>query len=229
MSPIARTAAAGLAVIAGWAVWVNAPVGGQAPPAGAQDPNPEPRKAGSGEAGSPAAGTNAPTVGASVSWQVARGVEVLCVLDAKGENLCIYRYSVATARLELVAARSIKFDLQLEELNAAAPTPAQVRERIKKDGKGAGEPGKGSSSVCVVPLKVSEDQQVLCVVDAGRGALCVYEFDVKQRKLRLAAARMLRYDFELQELNNDGLTPAEIEKQLKRSRENKKSAEGAGE
>jgi hypothetical protein len=166
----------------------------------------------------------------AVAWPIGRGVELLCVLDARGESLCLYRYTAATARLELVAARSIKFDLQLEDLNAAAPTPAQVRERLKKDGRLVPEDAKPQpTALSIIPLKVAEDQQVLCVMDAGRGALCVYEFDPKQRRLRLAAARMLRYDFELQELNNEGLSPSEIEKQVKRAKESRKSAEGPGE
>jgi hypothetical protein len=179
---------------------------------------------------------------AAVAWPIGRGAEVLAVLDRRGESLCLYRYQSNPGRLELVAARSVRFDLQLEELNAAAPTPAQVRERLRKekDGK-ADEPpasptpagaatgaGTGGGPTMTL-LRVAEDQQLLCVLDPGRGSLCLYEFDAKQRRLRLAAARSLKYDFELTDLNGDGLSPEDVRRQVLKSREIRRTAQPAGE
>lgn len=151
---------------------------------------------------------------------MARGVELLCVLDARGESLCVYRYGTGTAagRLELVAARAVNFDLLLEDLNGAAPTPGQVRERLKRDGRPIPEAAANATpAISAVVLRVAEDQQVLCLMDTARGGLCVYEFDVKQKRLRLAAARSLKYDFGLQEMNLEGLSPKEVEEAVRKS------------
>lgn len=184
-----------------------------------------------------AAATSAAPAAAAITWPVAKGYDLLAVLDARGEALCLYRWVPASGRLELVAARAIGFDLRLEDLNGAAPTPEQVRDRLKREGrpppepKGAEAGGPGamaSGPITVVPLRVAEDRQVLCVLDPGRSALAVYEFDVRTRRLRLAAARSLRYDFHLQELNLEGLSPRDVKDQVEKSEAIKRSAQGAG-
>jgi hypothetical protein len=187
------------------------------------------------QAASPAAAVPPAATAAAITWPVAKGYDLLAVLDARGEALCLYRWVAASGRLELVAARAIGFDLRLEDLNGAAPTPEQVRDRLKREGRPVPEPKEPGAAgaaaagpITVVPLRVAEDRQVLCVLDPGRSALAVYEFDVRTRRLRLAAARSLRYDFHLQELNLEGLSPRDVKDQVEKSEAIKRSAQGAG-
>lgn len=171
--------------------------------------------------------------GTAIGWTGPKGVELLAVLDGAADSLCVYRYAAAPGgrKLELVAVRSIRFDLQLEDLNGAAPTPAQVKERlardVAKDGgrdpadEGAGMPDgrrdAGSAGMTAVTIRMPDGGSVLAVVDPGRAGLCLYEYDPDRRRLRLAAARSLKYDFALQELNVEGLTPREVREAVQRA------------
>ena len=58
----------------------------------------------------------------------------LALIDTKYENICIYEINTrapAHERLVLVAARTFRYDTQLEDYNTAAPHPAQVRAMLQ--------------------------------------------------------------------------------------------------
>jgi hypothetical protein len=61
------------------------------------------------------------------------GVEGLALIDKKNYTICIYQYQThqsANERLVLLAARSFRYDVQLEDYNTAEPRPAAIKELV---------------------------------------------------------------------------------------------------
>ena len=61
------------------------------------------------------------------------GVEGLALIDKKNYTICIYQYQMhqsANERLVLLAPRSFRYDVQLEDYNTAEPRPAAIKELV---------------------------------------------------------------------------------------------------
>jgi hypothetical protein len=69
--------------------------------------------------------------------------DLLYVIDAQGKSLCVYEY--VGRRLNLVAARNIKFDMLLDEWRPASQSPSVkdvYKETQKKTKDGSKAPRK---------------------------------------------------------------------------------------
>jgi predicted RNA-binding Zn-ribbon protein involved in translation (DUF1610 family) len=67
--------------------------------------------------------------------QITPGFDGIVLIDPQSRNLCIYQYQVrnpAHERLTLLAARNIRYDLQLDDYNNADPRPATVKEWLQR-------------------------------------------------------------------------------------------------
>jgi hypothetical protein len=69
---------------------------------------------------------------------------------------------------------------------------------------------KGSSTAIV--QNAADGSQVVYLLDDAERTLCVYQFDPRKGKLKLAAARHLRADQQLLEFNNEEPHVSDIEK-----------------
>lgn len=69
---------------------------------------------------------------------------------------------------------------------------------------------KGSSTAIV--QNAADGSQVVYLLDGSERTLCVYQFDPRKGKLKLAAARHLRADQQLLEFNNEEPHVSDIEK-----------------
>ena len=54
------------------------------------------------------------------------------LIDPKTRTMCVYRYLANTNKLQLLAARNVSYDLQLDDYNNAAKTPREIREVVEK-------------------------------------------------------------------------------------------------
>ena len=72
-----------------------------------------------------------------------------------------------------------------------------------------------SSRLLTVVKDVGEGMQAVYVIDAEERTLCVYQFDARKNKIKLAAARHLKADQQLLEFNNEEPHVTDIEKLLK--------------
>lgn len=54
----------------------------------------------------------------------------LYVVDTKSRTMCVYR--VLGGKLQLLAARNLSYDLQLDDYNNAPKTPREIREIAEK-------------------------------------------------------------------------------------------------
>jgi len=66
--------------------------------------------------------------------QLRNGMEVLCLVDPDNQTLSVYQYKLTGPeheRLALLASRSYKYDVMLEDFNTAAPNPKQVKEILE--------------------------------------------------------------------------------------------------
>jgi hypothetical protein len=67
--------------------------------------------------------------------QLGAAYEVIAVIDAQRRHLCLYQYQAGQpgqARLVLLAARSLTWDLRLEDYNTGSPKPQEVRELLER-------------------------------------------------------------------------------------------------
>ena len=67
--------------------------------------------------------------------QLMHGIQGIVLIDKKNYSLCIYQYQQhrpGQQRLVLLAARSFRYDIQLQEYNTAEPTPTTVKQLIIK-------------------------------------------------------------------------------------------------
>lgn len=75
----------------------------------------------------------------------------------------------------------------------------------------------GASSLFVVPAQLSRDSYGLYLVDPQNSTICVYQYLVNERRLRLVAARTCLFDRQLDSYNTEP-EPAEIEKLVQDAR-----------
>ncbi|MCY2929047.1 MAG: hypothetical protein NTV86_06050 [Planctomycetota bacterium] len=86
--------------------------------------------------GSPAqAQPGAPEAPASliaVTGLVGQDAHGLFLIDPRTRTMCVYRYLGNTNKLQLLAARNVSYDLQLDDYNNAAKSPRDIREIVEK-------------------------------------------------------------------------------------------------
>jgi hypothetical protein len=75
----------------------------------------------------------------------------------------------------------------------------------------------GASSLYVVPGQLSRETYGLYLVDSQNSTICVYQYLVNERRLRLVAARTCLFDRQLDSYNTEP-EPAEIEKLVQDAR-----------
>jgi hypothetical protein len=63
--------------------------------------------------------------------QMGRGMYGFVLLDPARHSLAVYRVVGSVSRLRLIAARNYRYDLQLQDFNNSAPTPAQVKKLLR--------------------------------------------------------------------------------------------------
>lgn len=76
----------------------------------------------------------------------------------------------------------------------------------------AQQSGEADSKMLAISRDGVDGAQLLYLVDTNERTLCVYQFDPRKGKLKLAAARHLAADERLLEFNNDEPHVADIEK-----------------
>ncbi|MBT3279481.1 MAG: hypothetical protein HN909_06120 [Phycisphaerales bacterium] len=67
-----------------------------------------------------------------IAGQVTSGTYGLFLVDSKNETICVYQYLPHTKKLKLVAARTYRFDTQLDDYNCDAPSPADVKKLVSQ-------------------------------------------------------------------------------------------------
>ena len=76
------------------------------------------------------------------------------ILDKQNHTMCLYQYQAtrpAHERLVLLAARSFRYDTQLEDYNTAEPRPEAVRRLLEQAREG--EPGPNIAPPNAAPLE----------------------------------------------------------------------------
>ena len=68
-----------------------------------------------------------------VGGQITKDSYGLYLVDMKRQALCVYQWLPATRKLRLMAARTLKFDVQLDEYNADKPTPRDVKRLVEQN------------------------------------------------------------------------------------------------
>jgi len=68
-----------------------------------------------------------------VGGQITKDSYGLYLVDTKRQALCIYQWLPGTRKLRLMAARTYKFDVQLDEYNADKPLPCQVKRLVEQN------------------------------------------------------------------------------------------------
>ena len=78
--------------------------------------------------------------------QLRPGIEGIALIDKDNYTICIYQYQSHRPdheRLVLLAARSFRYDIQLEDYNTAEPRPAAIKDLIHQSSQSSekGYPG----------------------------------------------------------------------------------------
>ena len=68
-----------------------------------------------------------------VGGQITKDSYGLYLVDMKKQSLCVYQWLPSTRKLRLMAARTFKFDVQLDEYNADKPTPSDVKRLVEQN------------------------------------------------------------------------------------------------
>ena len=71
----------------------------------------------------------------AVVLHMGSGIDGLALIDREHRTICLYQYQPRRPeheRFVLVAARSFRYDCQLEDFNTAEPRPAAVRELLER-------------------------------------------------------------------------------------------------
>jgi hypothetical protein len=68
----------------------------------------------------------------AVTGQVGQDAYGMFLIDPRTRTMCVYRYQPGTNKLQLLAARNVSYDLQLDDYNNAAKTPREIREIVEK-------------------------------------------------------------------------------------------------
>ncbi len=67
-----------------------------------------------------------------VGGQITKDSYGLYLVDTKRQALAVYQWLPASRKLRLMAARTFKFDIQLDEYNADKPTPSEVNRLVEQ-------------------------------------------------------------------------------------------------
>lgn len=81
----------------------------------------------------------------AVRIQIRPGMEGLALIDRQHQTICIYQYQAhrpAHEALVLLAARSFRYDVQLEDYNTAKPHPSEVEQLLKRGRTTGTAPGE---------------------------------------------------------------------------------------
>jgi hypothetical protein len=103
--------------------------------------------------------------------------------------------AVAQQRGELLAQRPV-------QAVSAAPAPAVA----------------AGSELIVVPTSLGDKGQMLTVIDPRQRVLAVYHIELATGKIALKSVRNIQWDLQIEELNNESLTPKEIRSGLEHLR-----------
>ena len=71
----------------------------------------------------------------AIAIQLRPGIEGIALIDKENQTICIYQYQTHRPNQEslvLLAARSFRYDVLLEDYNTADPKPGELKERILK-------------------------------------------------------------------------------------------------
>jgi len=74
-----------------------------------------------------------------VGGQITKDSYGLYLVDMKRQSLCVYQWLPATRKLRLMAARTLEYDVQLDEYNADKPTPREVKRLVEQNKRLGGE------------------------------------------------------------------------------------------
>ena len=74
-----------------------------------------------------------------VGGQITKDSYGLYLVDMKRQSVCVYQWLPATRKLRLMAARTFKYDVQLDEYNADKPTPRDVKRLVEQHKRLGGE------------------------------------------------------------------------------------------
>ena len=77
-----------------------------------------------------------------VSGQISSQSYGLYLVDYEQKTICVYQYAPKERNLKLVAARTYRFDVQLDEHNTANPKPREVQEMVKSQRRLGTTPGR---------------------------------------------------------------------------------------
>jgi hypothetical protein len=77
-----------------------------------------------------------------VSGQISHNAYGLYLVDYEQKTICVYQYTPKERNLRLVAARTYRFDVQLDEHNTASPKPREVQEMVKSQRRLGTTPGR---------------------------------------------------------------------------------------
>lgn len=113
--------------------------------------------------------------------------------------------SMGAARRTFVTGLCVGLVASLALLGWGTLPPVQAQSAAEK------------SSPSAFVQNAADGSQVVYLLDDSERTLCVYQFDPRKGKLKLAAARHLRADQQLLEFNNEEPHVSDIEK-LARSR-----------
>ena len=75
-----------------------------------------------------------------------------------------------------------------------------------------------SSGVFVVPCQLEKDLWGVCLIDTRVGSIVLYQYSPNSHKIKLMAARSYLFDVRLKEYNVDGLTPAQVEEIISKTK-----------
>ena len=68
-----------------------------------------------------------------VGGQITKDSYGLYLVDTKKQALCVYQWLPGTRKMRLMAARTFKYDVQLDEYNADKPTPSEVKRLVEQN------------------------------------------------------------------------------------------------
>ena len=94
-----------------------------------------------------------------------------------------------------------------------------VVEAVSTGSAAPGEVGAGGErGIFVVAGQIVPGMYGLYLVDLNHGTICVYQYNPNTRRLALVAARSYVYDVELEDYNNEQLSPREVKDLVERQR-----------
>ncbi|MCP4377161.1 MAG: hypothetical protein GY794_13420 [bacterium] len=68
-----------------------------------------------------------------VGGQITKDSYGLYLVDTKRQSLCVYQWLPGSRKLRLLAARTFRYDVQLDEYNAGKPTPRDVKRLVEQN------------------------------------------------------------------------------------------------